>query len=124
MFNFNMRVSSTHLMHPLCSDPLLDQSVNLPNNPSPPVHSSLSLSAVAGVKGMQECCFNHISLLLHLLHLLHLVELLHQLPWVVKLLHRRGSGGDASALKQRRKQARVRGWGGDLGGGTCACVGG
>ena len=76
MFNFNMRVSSTHLMHPLCSDPLLDQSVNLPNNPSPPVHSSLGLGTMAGVKCVQKSSFNHVGLLLHLLHLLHLVELL------------------------------------------------
>ena len=48
---------------------------------------------------MHKSRLNHISLLLHLLHLLHLVELLDQLAGVVELLHRRGSGGDARALK-------------------------
>ena len=111
-------------MHSLSSNPLLDQSINLTDNSPPPIHSSLGLSAVAGVKGVQKCCFNHISLLLHLLHLLHLMELLDQLPWVVELLHGRGSGGNTSALKQGGEQARVRGWRRDLGGGACACVGG
>ena len=94
-----MDVSLTHLLHPLSSDPLLDKSVDLAHNPSPPVHSSLRLSTVTGVEHVYKSRFNHISLLLHLMHLLHLVELLDQLAWIVELLHRRGSGGDARTLK-------------------------
>ena len=94
-----MDVSLTHLLHPLSSNPLLHKGIDLAHNPSPPVHSSLSLGTVAGVQHVHKSRLNHISLLLHLLHLLHLVELLDQLPGVVELLHRRGSGGDARALK-------------------------
>ena len=114
-----MDVSLTHLLHPLSSNPLLHKGIDLAHNPSPPVHSSLALSTVASVESVQKCCFNHISLLLHLMHVLHLVELMDQLPWIVQLLHRRGSGGDTRALKERGKQSRVRCWR------RCgACVGG
>ncbi len=54
--------------------------------------------------------------------MLNLMELLGQLAWVVELLHRRGGGGDAGALKQRGKQARIRCWRGRSG--ACARVSG
>ena len=96
MFYFNIKVSLTHLMHPICSNPLLDKSVHLPHNSSPPVHSSLGLSTLAGVKGVQKCSFDHTSLLLHLLQFSQCSDW-----WLSPCVALRGAGG-AGGCKENK----------------------
>ena len=55
MFYFNIKVSLTHPMHPFCSNPLLDKNVHLPDNVSPPVHSSLGLGTDIAIIDVGTC---------------------------------------------------------------------